>query len=390
MNLKQISDIENASEVKLYPKRGIALERGEGTYVYDTDGKKYLDFMTNIGVNILGYTNLSVTAAISQQLENLPSTHQTFYSDKRAEFITELETMLPDTFTQLIFTNSGAESIDAALKLAMTATGKSGFIAVTNAYHGKSLGSLSVTASEAYKQNYMAFINKDVFHVAFNDIEAVKQNINGNTAAVIVEPIQGEAGVVLPDENYLSELKQLCLSKNILLIFDEVQSAIRTGSWLASEQYGVMPDIACFSKSFSYGIPFGFVVTTKEVGDLMSKGGHGGTFSGSPLACAAALETIKQIKKEGLLENAKELGKYFLKQLEKLEHPSIVKVKGKGLMIGIEISEKTTPYLKKMQDAGLIAASSSTDTVRFLPPINVSKKEIDEALVIIREVFASS
>lgn len=388
MNLKQISDLENTSEVKLYPKRGIALERGQGTYVYDTDGKKYLDFMTNIGVNILGYTNPSVTSAISQQLTTLPSTHQTFYSDKRAEFINELSAILPANLTQIIFTNSGAESIDAALKLAMTATGKSGFVAVTNAYHGKSLGSLSVTASELYKKNYMAFINKDVVHVRFNDIEAVKQNINGNTAAVIVEPIQGEAGVILPNENYLSELKEFCLSKSILLIFDEVQSAIRTGSWLASDQYGVVPDIACFSKSFSYGIPFGFVMSTREVGDLMTKGGHGGTFSGSPLACAAATEVIRQIKKEKLLENAKEMGKYFLEELKKLENPVIVKIKGKGLMLGIELSEKTTPYVKKMQDVGLIAALSSTDTIRFLPPINVSKKEIDEALVIIQEVFA--
>ncbi len=344
--------------------------------------------MTNIGVNILGYSNPTITDAISKQLTDIPSVHQTFYSEKRAEFLEELKTILPTNLSQVIFTNSGAETIDAALKLAITATGKSGFIAVTNAYHGKSLGSLSVTASELYKKNYMAFINKDVVHVPFNDIEAVEKSISVSTAAVIVEPLQGEAGVILPDENYLKNLKELCLKKGIILIFDEVQSAIRTGYWMASEQYGVVPDIAAFSKSFSYGLPFGFVVTTKEVGDLMTKGGHGGTFNGNPLAAAAAIEVIKQIKKENLLQNARELGEYFLTELKKIEHPSIVDTRGKGLILGIELSEKTTPYVKKMQDSGLIAALSSTDAIRFLPPINVSKEEIDEALSIVRQVFS--
>ncbi len=388
MNLKQISDQENESEVKLYPKRGIALVRGVGVYVYDTDGKKYLDFMTNIGVNILGYSNPGITQAISKQLETLPSTHQTFYSEARAELLKELTTILPENLSRVILTNTGAESVEVSLKLAMTATGKSGFIAVNDAYHGKSLGSLSVTASELYKKDFMAFMDKDVVHVPFNDIEAVKKSITDNTAAVIVEPILGEAGVILPEDNYLSELKELCKSNGVLLIFDEVQSAIRTGSFLASEQYGVVPDIACFSKSFSYGITFGFVATTKEVGNKMTKGGHGSTFGGNPTACVAATEVIRQIKKEDLFAHVKSMGEYFLSELKKLQHPLIVKVKGKGLMLGIELSEKTTPYVKKMQDAGLIACLSSTDTIRFLSPINVNKKEIDEALVIIRKVFA--
>lgn len=387
-DINQIKLAEDEYEVKLYPKRGIALEKGKGSYVYDTNGKKYLDFMTNIGVNILGYTNPEITKAISEQLNTLPSTHQTFYSSKRAEFLAELTSILPPELNKIIFTNSGAESIDASLKLAITATGKNGFIAVNNAYHGKSLGSLSVTESELYKKNYMAFINKDVCHVPFNDLLAIEKSISETTAAVIVEPIQGEAGVILPDGNYLSKLKELCQRNGILLIFDEVQSAIRTGYWLASEQYGVMPDIACLSKSFSYGLPFGFVITKKEIGDMMTKGGHGGTFNGNPLVCTAAIEIIRKIKKDNLLKNAQELGEYFLSELQKTEHPSIVKIKGKGLMIGIEFSEKITPYVKKMQDAGLIAALSSTDTIRFLPPINVTKTEIDEALTIIKRVFA--
>ncbi len=169
-----------------------------------------------------------------------------------------------------------------------------------------------------------------------------------------------------------------------------MQSAIRTGSWLASEQYDVVPDIACFSKSFSYGIPFGFVVTTKKIGNLMSKGGHGSTFGANPTACVAATAVIKQIKEKTLLLNATKMGDYFLKELKKINHPVILDIKGKGLMIGIEIKENTTPYLRKMQESGLIAASSSSNTIRFLPPITVTKSEIDEALNIVREVFSQN
>ena len=387
-DLKKIIATEANSAVQLYPKRGIALARGEGSYVLDTNEKKYLDFMTNLGVNILGYSKPSVTSAVAKQLETLPSTHQTFYSPPRADFLDELKSIFPQALSKVIFTNSGAESVEVALKLAMAATGKSGFIAVSNAYHGKSLGSLSLTAQESYKTNFLPFISKEVLRIPFNDIDATKKNISGSTAAVIVEPIQGEAGVILPGENYLSELKELCQSRGILLIFDEVQSAIRTGSWLASEQYGVVPDIACFSKSFSYGIPFGFVVAMKEIGDKLSKGGHGSTFAANPLACVAAAQVIRQIKTQQLLENAKRMGNYFLEELKNIQDPVILEIKGRGLMIGIALKDPTTPYLKKLQDMGLIAASSSSNTIRFLPPINVSKTEIDEALKIIKEVFS--
>lgn len=392
INLKQIQTIEEQNEVKLYPKRGVALTKGEGAYVFDSSGKKYLDFMTNLGVNILGYSNKVITNAISKQLEILPSIHQTFYSEARAEFLKEIISILPANLNQVIFTNSGTESIEAALKLAMVATGKSKFLAASNSYHGRTLGSLSVTGQDKYKQSFPFFQNGkepfNVIHVPFNDLEALKQNLSKDVAAVILEPIQGEAGIILPDENYLKEVKKVCQSQEVLLILDEIQSAIRTGVWFAFDHYEIIPDILCLSKSLSYGIPFGLVVTTSQVGSLMPKGGHGSTFAGNPLACVAATEVIKEIKKKQLLSNATKIGDYFLNKLKELSHPAILSVKGAGLWIGIELKEPTTPYLKKMQDKGLIAASSSSDTIRFLPPININKKEVDEALSIIKEVFS--
>lgn len=384
---KQIQIIEEKNEVKLYPKRGIALIKGEGAYVFDTNGKKYLDFMTNIGVNILGYSNPAITAAISKQLMELPSSHQTFYCVSRSMFLKEILSVLPASLNQVIFTNSGAESVEAALKLAIAATGKNKFIAAFNSYHGRTLGSLSVTGQKKYRKPFLQMLGK-VTHVPFNDLKALKKSLSKDVAAVILEPIQGEAGIVLPEKYYLKGVKRLCQKQGVLLILDEIQSAIRTGKWFAFEHFGVMPDILCLSKSLSYGIPFGLVITTSKVGNFMSKGGHGSTFAGNPLACTAATEVTRQIKKQKLLQNAKEMGDYFLKALGEIKHPAIVGVKGLGLWIGIELNEQITPYLKIMQDKGLLAASSSSNTIRFLPPININKKEVDEALKIIKEVFS--
>lgn len=386
-NLKQIILNEERNEVKLYPKRGVAIEKGEGVYVYDTAGKKYLDFMTNLGVSILGYSNPEIVKAVSDQISLIPSIHQTFYSEKRADLLREFTEILPEKLCKAVFTNSGAESIEAGLKLAMAATGKTKFIAATGAYHGRTLGSLSVTGQEKYKTIFDDFLGSAV-HVPYNDAGAIEKSITKDIAAVILEPIQGESGIIIPGEDYLKKVREICDKNGILLILDEIQSAVRTGVWFAFERSGIIPDILCLSKSLSYGIPFGIVFTTEEVSSAMPKGGHGSTFAGNPVSVVAAIEVLRKIKKDNLLRNASENGKYLLNELRKIKHPSILEIRGSGLMIGVELNENTTPYLKKMQDLGLIAASSSSDTIRFLCPICVTKKEIDEALVIIKEVFS--
>jgi acetylornithine/succinyldiaminopimelate/putrescine aminotransferase len=385
-NLNQISQIEKDTEVMLYPKRGIALDRGDGVYVYDTEGKRYLDFMTNIGVNILGYGNGTISHAIAKQIDLLPSCHQSFYSQARAKCLEAFKSILPASLSKLIFTNSGAESVEAALKIARVVTGKKSYIAAQDSYHGRTFGALSATGQEKYRDLFQPLLS-GFTHVPFNNLDAFKQAITADIAAVILEPIQGEAGFIFPDAEYLKKVKKVCIEKGILLIFDEVQSAIRTGTWLAGEQYGVVPDILCLSKSFSYGFPLGLVAVTEYISQSVGKGAHGSTFAGNPAACAAAFQTITWIKNNDLLKNAKQSGEYILTELKKINNPLIKKIRGKGLMIGIEITEPTTPYLQKMQKLGLLAIPSNGNVIRFLPPIIITKGHVDEAVEIVRKAF---
>lgn len=387
MNIKQIAYLEKTYEVGLYPKRDIALQKGQGVYLFDSDNKKYLDCMTNIGVNILGYGNKKIAKAIGEQISILPNNHQSFYSEERAQLLKELSTILPQTLSKIIFTNSGAESVEAALKLAKVATGRKKFIATIQSYHGKTVGALSLTGQEKYRAPFLPLL-PHIMHVPFNNIEAVEYVIDNETAAVIIEPIQGEGGIIIPDHAYITKLKQLCEKHGVLLIADEVQSAIRTGTWLACEQFGVVPDIACFSKSFSYGIPFGFVATKTGIADAMQKGLHGSTFAGNPVACTAAFEVITYIKKKKLLQNATDVGSYFVGELKKLKHPSIKDARGKGLMIAIEVYGSTTPFIKSLQYHGVIAVPAGSNTIRFLPPILFKKKHVDKVIEIIQTCLA--
>lgn len=387
LDLSQIINIEKNNEVTLYPKRGIALVRGEGVYVFDTDGKRYIDCMTNIGVNILGYGNSEIADAISKQIQTLPSCHQSFYSEQRAEFLNEITSILPEPLSKIIFTNSGAESVEAALKIAQTATGRKKFIAAINSYHGRTLGALSATGQDKYRMPFIP-LTPEFTHVPFNDFPAMENAASDETAAIILEPIQGEGGIIIPDKDFLKKIKKLCEEKKILLILDEVQTAFRTGSLLASENFGIIPDIVCMSKSLSYGLPFGLMVTTETISNSMSKGSHGSTFAGNPVSCIAAAKVIQYIKKENLLLNTKKTGTYFISQLKTIKHPVIKEVRGSGLMIGLELTEPVTPYVKKMQDNSLLTIPTAQNTIRFLPPITFTRENVDEVIDILKEVFA--
>jgi len=385
MNINKIIELEKNYEVGLYPKRGIALQKGSGIYLFDTEGKRYIDCMTNIGVNILGYGNSSIANAIAYQISALPSCHQSFYSEQRAILLKEFTDILPSQLSKIIFTNSGAESIEAALKLARIATGKKKFIAATNSYHGKTFGALSVTGQEKYRLPFLPLL-PEIIHVPFNDILAMEHVIDNETAAIIIEPIQGEGGILIPNGEYLKKLKALCERNNVLFIADEVQTAIRTGTWLACEQFDVVPDIVCLSKSFSYGLPFGVVVTTSSIANKMKKGGHGSTFAGNPTVCVTARQVIRYLKKENLLESARIVGTYFLEQLQSIKNSLIKKVRGAGLMIGLELFEEVTPYVKSMQNKGLLTIPTSHNTIRFLPPVTFTKEHVDEVVKIVKEV----
>lgn len=387
MLINQIVKTEEDFETKLYPKRGIALKKGQGSYVFDTTGKKYLDFMTNIGVSILGYSNPQVDKSLIEQLGKIVSTHQTFYSKERAIFLKALISILPKSLDKVVFTNSGAESVEAALKFASLITGRTGFIAAKNSYHGKTLASLSVTGQEKYHKYPIPEL-KDIKFVDFNNIKSLEQNISKDVAAVILEPIQGEGGIFPASKDYLKQVKKICQKNGTLLILDEIQTALRTGSWFAFESYGVTPDVLCLSKSWSYGLPFGAVILTDKLSQNISKGIHTSTFAGNPLVCSASSAVIKEIKNKKLLLNSQKMGDYFIGELTNLKSQVIKEVRGKGLMIAIELSKNATLVVKAFQEKGLLAIPTGENTIRFLPPINVSKKEIDQSLKVIKEVLS--
>lgn len=389
LNGNQIKTIEEEYQTSLYPKRGICLAKGKGIYVFDINGKKYIDCMTNIGVNILGYKEAHVLKPILKQISTLPSCHQSFYSRERAILLNEIIAISPKPLSKVIFTGSGAECIEAAIKLARVKSGKHTFIAMTNGYHGKTFGALSATGQEKYRQPFMPLLPEFV-HVPFNNYEALEHIIDSKTAGVILEPILGEGGVIPADKTYLKRVRALCRRRNALFILDEVQTAIRTGSWFAFEQFAVTPDIVCVAKSFSYGLPFGFVLTTDEISRSMPKGGHGSTFAGNPVACVAATAVIKRIKEGEYLSNAKTVGAYFKKRLQTIKHPAIKEVRGMGLMIGMELLENVTPYVKKMQDFGLLTIPTAHNTIRFLPPITFTEQNADDVVEILLAVFKKS
>ncbi len=359
--------IEATAEIPLYAKRGISLIRGEGMYLWDADGRRYLDAMSNYGVNILGHSHPAVDSAVETQLKRLISCHQSFYNDARASFEQALTERLPAALTRLSYANSGAESIEAAIKFARAATGKQRVIAATRGYHGRTIGALSVTSGDKHRLPFEPLL-AGCEHVPYDDVDALSTVIRG-AGAVLLEPIQGEAGVFVPAAEYLTAVRRLCNENGALLILDEVQTGMgRTGTFLASEQQGTIPDILCLSKGIANGLPMGVTVVSTEVAERIPAGSHGSTFAGNPLACAAGRATIESVT-EDLLEGVRTNGSRFVQRLKQIEAPLIREVRGRGLMCAVELRTRVTPLLKSLQERGVLALPAGGRTIRLLPPL---------------------
>ena len=374
-------EIEDQQLIPLYAKRGISLERGEGVWVYDEQGKKYLDLMTGYGPNILGHAHPAVTRAISEQAGKLLSCHHSFYNQQRGALTEKLVSIINAIGTgislnRIFYNNSGAESVEAAIKFARVASGKSGMIATKMAYHGRTFGALAATGSDKYRTPYAPMLESFV-HVPYEDIGAMEAAITPDIGAVILEPIQGESGIRLPYPKYLQEVRALCDRHGLLLILDEVQTGFRTGSWFAFQQSGMMPDILCISKALASGLPAGVTAVTEAVSQKIPKGTHGNTFGGNPLICAASLATIEAIERDDLNTQARETGAYFLAQLKNLTNRNIREARGQGLMIALELKDKCTPYVKKLQDEGILVIPTGSNTIRFLPALIIEREHID-------------
>lgn len=385
--LEQIQQLEHEHQLPLYAKREIALVRGEGAYLYDSGGKRYLDAMSNYGVAVLGHADPEFAAALTDQLGRLTTCHQSFSNDVRAALLAAIAEIAPDGLTRSFLSNSGAEAIEAGLKFARVATGRPKIVAARRAYHGRTLGALSATADPKYRTPFEP-LPINVVHVVFNDPDALAGAVDGETAAVILEPIQGEAGIFPADDSYLQAARELTTSRGALLIADEVQTGFRTGVPLAIASAGVRPDILCTAKALANGFPIGLTLTTDQVSERTGSGVHGTTFGGNPLACRAALATLTALRERGLYARAAELGARLVAGIEALGNPKIRQVRGRGLMIGIELKERVTPTLRALQEHGVLALPASPVVFRLLPPLIWQEDQVDEFLAALAEVLA--
>lgn len=384
--MKQILSADNYL-VASYPNRGITLVEAEGIYLIDLEGNKYLDLGSNYGVNILGYKHPAITKALSQQLNLLINLHGSFGSDVRRVSAKKLIEICGGKLSKVFFSNSGAEAIEAALKFTRLATGKSHFITMQNGYHGKTLGALSATSGEKYRNPFLPLL-WDFTPVPFGNFELLQKAIKENTAAIITEPIQGEGGIKLSPKKYFGQLQRFCDENKILLIVDEIQSGMgRTGTFLACEQFALTPDILCLGKGLAGGIPVGATLVTESIAQKIPLHIHTTTFGGNPLACAGIIATLKEFENADIYSHIKEMGNYLLAQLQKIKHPKIVDARGIGLMLALELTENATWVLKALQQKHIIAIPAGSNIIRFLPPFVITKKDIDTVITALSEIF---
>ena len=370
---------ESEAIIQTYARQDVVLVRGSKARVWDSEGKEYLDFVAGIAVNNVGHCHPAVAKAIARQAETLIHTSNLYYTENQVLLAEELKALTG--MKRAYFCNSGAESVEAALKLTRRATGKSKIVAAERAFHGRTLGALGTTYKSIYRAPFQP-LNEATF-VPFNDGEALKAAVTNETGAVILEPVQGEAGVYVADAEYLRAARQICDDMGALLIFDEVQTGFgRTGKWFGKDHFGVMPDVITLAKAMAGGLPIGAMLASGAAAEAFQKGDHGSTFAGGPLICAAALATIQVIKDEKLVHRSEEMGAYLKSQLAKLVPREI---RGLGLMVGLDLEADCKTLVEKALQKGVLINSTGEHTLRFIPPLVVEKEEIDKVVSVIGE-----
>ena len=353
--------------------------RGEGCWLYDSADIRYLDLSSAQGVAMLGHCHPRVSEAVARQARTLMLCPNYLYNDVRAAFAAALVSVLPTHLPHVFLANSGAEAVDGALKFARLVTRRPAFVATTKGFHGRTIGALSVTWEPKYREGFQPLL--ETAHVPFNNVAALDAAIGDTTAAVIVEPVQGESGVNLATPEFLGAAQRLCRERGALLILDEIQTGFgRTGTWFGFEHAGIEPDIVCLAKGLGGGFPMGAVAYTKAVRDAQYPGAHGSTFGGSPLACAAGLAAIGAYRDDGLIERSATAGARMLQSLRAaLEGVTMVRdVRGVGLMLAVELRTKVAPLLKSlMLEHRVIALPAGPTILRLLPPLVISDEQID-------------
>ena len=376
-----------------YNRFPITLDWGDGVYLYDTDGKKYLDFMAGIAVSGLGYGNVELKNALKEQIDNLLHSSNLYYNTtcgKAAEALRRVSGM-----DRIFFTNSGAEANEGALKAArkyawQKKSGRIEFVAMKDSFHGRTMGALSVTEHPAYREPFEPLI-PGVSFAEFNNLESVKKLVNEKTCGIIVEPVQGEGGINTATKEFMTGIRKLCDEEGILMICDEIQCGMaRTGEMFAWQLYGTKPDIMTMAKAIGSGVPVGAFAMTKAVAEASLKpGDHGTTYGGNPLACAAVAKTLEIYEKQKLAAHVKEVGDYLEEQLKKLveDYDCVVEQRGLGLIRGIKLSGPVGEVVKKAMEEGLLIISARSDVIRLVPPLVIGKEHVDEMIEKLRKVL---
>jgi acetylornithine/LysW-gamma-L-lysine aminotransferase len=381
-------EIETKYGAGVYAKQELSIVRGQGAILFDIDGNEYLDCTSGHGVANLGHAHPKVAAAIAEQASTLITLFESYPNDKRAGLMQKMASLEPG-LERVFFCNSGTEAVEAALKFARLSTGRTNIIATMRAFHGRTFGSLSATFNKRYREGFEPLV-PGFSHVPYNKVEALEVAVDEETAAVILEVIQGEGGVYPADSEYVQAARRICDEKGALLIIDEIQSGFgRTGKMFAFQHFDVTPDLLCCAKSLAGGVPMGAVLIGEKVQNL-TPGTHGTTFGGNPLSCAAGLAALTAIEEENLAGQAAEKGAYLMEKLHEIESPLIREVRGLGLMVGIELKQKVSPYLKALQDHNILALNAGMTVLRLLPPLVISYEQLDRVVSALEEILTGN
>ena len=375
----------------LYQRFPINISKGKGSLVWDVSGKEYIDCMGGYGVALIGHCNDRVVNAIKNQSEKLITCHMSIYNNTRLEFLEKLSKISPKKLSKVFFSNSGAESTESALKFSRKFTGKSGVIAMTGGYHGKTFGALSVTHNEKYRKSFQPLL-EGVKFVPYSNPSKIEESLDNSIGTVIVEPIQGETGIIVPSDGTLQQIRKICDQNNLVLIFDEIQTGLgRTGRMWAGEHWSTTPDIMCLAKGIAGGLPMGLTLCKPEILDAMKVGEHSSTFAGNPLSCSAGIATIESIIEDNLVENATKIGNIFKHGLLQLKenHRIVRDVRGLGLMLALELRFDVKDVLFEGIKEGLLMLYSGRNIIRLLPPLVLDEVKVAKTLSIMDKLLTN-
>lgn len=381
--------VEDHFSVGVYQKRDLAIVRGRGARVWDEAGREYIDCVAGVGVANVGHCNPAVVQAIQDQAGRLITCNELFYNDARAQCLERLNRITPEGIDRFFLCNSGTEAVEGAIKFARMATGRKRVVAAMRGYHGKTFGSLSATWEKKYRDPFAPLV-PDFVHVPYNNVAEFQKAIDDQTAAVILEPVQGEGGVRPASAEFFRAVRKACDERGALFIIDEIQTGFgRTGRMFACEHFGVLPDILTMAKGIAGGIPMGAIGVDRRVGEL-EKQSHTSTFGGNPLACAAAVAAIDFLTDQDLPRQAGQKGEYFLQRLRAIADPRIREIRGLGLMIGVELKQKAGPIAQAMLREGVLVLLAGSTVLRFLPPLVITREEMDAVVSALTRVLATA